>query len=212
MDETPLSGQGDHDRHDQNESAERVPEEKTRDYYESFYGRLFAPLEAILGPVDPETIVAIIGFDVGGPLNFCTIGTHRHERFKTYVSCELAVRPEQLPSSIGRYELLVSCDDEQWVRRNLTSVGHLSMHDTLGPGHTIDFGELVDAGESIQAVVLEEVCAVSIDDQDYGILRCIGITRPELEYARQESVSSLLERLVEANVYPHTDIGRDSVL
>jgi hypothetical protein len=86
------------------------------------------------------------------------------------------------------------------------------MHDTLGPGHTIDFGELVDAGEPIQAVVLEDVCAVSIDDQDYGILRCIGITRPELEYARQQSVSSLLERLVEANVYPHTDTRRDSVL
>lgn len=38
--------------------------------YEKFYRQLFAPLEVMLGPVDRDTIVAIIGFDAGGPLAF----------------------------------------------------------------------------------------------------------------------------------------------
>jgi hypothetical protein len=81
-----------------------------------FYRQLFLPLEPLLGQVDPETIVAIVGFDAGGPLNFCTFGSERGDRFITYVSCELAVRPEQRPAECGRFELLVTCDDERWVR------------------------------------------------------------------------------------------------
>ena len=42
--------------------------------YRAFYARLFAPLEERLGPLDPDTLMAIIGFDEGGPLNLCTIG------------------------------------------------------------------------------------------------------------------------------------------
>jgi hypothetical protein len=72
--------------------------------YKKFYAQLFAPLEASLGPVDAEGIFHIMGFDGGGPLNFSTIGRGRGEPFTTYVSCELAVRKEQKPSTMGRYE------------------------------------------------------------------------------------------------------------
>ncbi len=44
--------------------------------YHAFYAQLFSPLDSKLGPIDPETMVAIIGFDAGGPLGFCTIGRH----------------------------------------------------------------------------------------------------------------------------------------
>ncbi len=78
---------------------------------EQFYRLLLAPVERIFGPIDRDTIVAIIGFDSGGPLNFCTIGRDRGDRFITYVSCELAVRGEQQPSEFGRYDLLTSQEE-----------------------------------------------------------------------------------------------------
>src|SRR5262245_7468527 len=91
--------------------------------YQEFYRQLFVPLEASIGPIDRDTIVAIIGFDGGGPLNFCTIGCERSGPCITYVSCELAVRDEQIPCEFGRYELLSTCDDEKWVRSIVSDIG-----------------------------------------------------------------------------------------
>jgi hypothetical protein len=180
--------------------------------YIKFYRQLFAPVEAILGPIDRDTIVAIIGFDAGGPLNFCTIGRGSGERFVTYISCELAVRAEQRPSEFGRYELLVTCDDEGWVRSILTDIGRMSLEVAFGHGHTLDIGPWVEADDPIQGIVFEKVAEKKFDGESYGVLRCIGITRAEMEYAQNRGAMALLTRLKKAGVYPNTAIRRKSVL
>ena len=180
--------------------------------YRGFYRKLFAPIEAAVGRIDPETIHAIIGFDAGGPLDFCTIGAHQGGRFITYVSCELAVRAEQKPSTCGRYELMVSSDDERWVRSIVTRVGRMSLEDRLGHGHTLDIGACVEATDVIQGIVLETFCQAEIDGERYGILRCIGSARDEMQYARKHGSSSLLNKLQLAGVYPNTFNGRQSAI
>lgn len=45
--------------------------------YVRFYAALFASPEAAIGPIDKNTIFAIMSFDSGGPLNFSTIGADR---------------------------------------------------------------------------------------------------------------------------------------
>jgi hypothetical protein len=180
--------------------------------YQRFYKQLFAPLEAQLGLIDPNSIFAIIGFDCGGPLNFCTIGADGAERVITYVSCELAVREEQVPSGLGRYELLCSCDNEQWVRSNLTNLGHMSLETKFGHGHTVDMGEVVGPDALIQAVVFEQQCSTTIDSRRYGILRVIGLTRAELEYKRAHGLPALVRVLKKGGVYPHTLVERASLI
>ena len=180
--------------------------------YQRFYSQLFAPLEASLGPIDRDTIVALIGFDAGGPLNFCTIAAERADRFITYVSCELAVRPEQQPSEFGRYELLATCNDERWVRSILTKIGRMSTDVAFGHHHTLDVGGCVQPGDVIQGVVFEEVYETEIDGVNYGVLRCLGITRPEMEYAQEHGPSNLLSLLKRSQVYPCTNVTRKSVL
>ncbi|HLW65794.1 MAG TPA: suppressor of fused domain protein [Gemmataceae bacterium] len=180
--------------------------------YQLFYRQLFEPLEALLGPIDKETIVAIIGFDVGGPLNFCTIGAGNGAKFTTYVSCELAARPEQLPARFGRYELSATCDDETWVRRILTRIGRTSEDVVFGHHHTLDIAAWVSADEPIQGVVLEKLCTAEIDGENYGILRCIGITRGEMEFKQMHGSNSLILELKHKGVYPNTEINRKSVL
>jgi hypothetical protein len=177
-----------------------------------FYLRLFAAFRPHIGPIDKNTIVAIVGFDAGGPLNFCTIGAERAERFVTYISCELAVRREQQPSEFGRYELLISCDSEKWVRSIVTEIGRMSLETVFGHHHTLDIGAWVEPGDLIQGVVFEEVCAAHVDGQNYGILRCVGITRSELEFALQRGSAELLDCLREAGVYPNTSVRRESVV
>lgn len=64
-----------------------------------FYAALFAPLVHTMGALDPETLVAIVGFDAGGPLCFRTLG-RGSGRFTTYVSCDWPCGPSNgLPRS-----------------------------------------------------------------------------------------------------------------
>ncbi len=180
--------------------------------YERFYRELFAPLEKQIGPIDPNTILAIIGFDCGGPLNFSTIGTSDGERTITYVSCELAVREEQVPSDFGRYELLCSCDQEQWVRSNVTNLGHMSMESKFGHGHTVDMGPVVGTDVPIQGVLFASECSSIIDGKSYGIFRIIGLTRSEMEYKQSRGLKALTTLLKKGGVYPHTIVDRESVV
>ena len=71
--------------------------------YNRFYKQLFQPIEERIGPVDEATIMAIIGFDCGGPVSLCTVGRARVP-FVLMSPCELAVREEQQPAEFGRYE------------------------------------------------------------------------------------------------------------
>ena len=180
--------------------------------YNAFYKQVFGPLESEIGPIDPETIVAIIGFDAGGPLNFCTIGSTPEANFVTYVSCELAVRNEQQPADFVRYELLTSCNDEQWVRSNITALGHASLEMTLGDGHSIDIGPWVEPDDPIQGLILERVARSIIDGTEFGVLRVVGVTRTELEFAQSKNIPLLVSALRKSGVYPHTDIRRESVM
>ena len=181
--------------------------------YRAFYARLFAPLEERLGPLDPDTLTAIIGFDEGGPLSLCTIG--RGGDVVTYVSCELAVREEQLPNASGRYELLVSGNDEDWIRRVITDTGDMSLRTAFNDGDTLDIGAWVNDDDgyaaSLQGLLFRQEVIVDIDGAPYGVLRAIGITRAEMELARGQGADALVARLQAADVYPHTLRGRAAV-
>ena len=69
------------------------------------------------------TIVPSVGFDAGGPLSFCTLTQQTRLPCITYVSCELAAREDQQPSELGRYELMATSDDKQWVRSIVSDIG-----------------------------------------------------------------------------------------
>jgi hypothetical protein len=180
--------------------------------YEAFYRQLFAPLEAEIGPIDPDTLFAIFGFDGGGPLSFNTIGANSGGPFVTYVSCELAPREKQVPSAAGRYELLCSCDSQQWVRSIVSKLGQMSLRTRFGHGHTVDIGPVVDPASPIQGVLFDAQCATTIDGKEYAVYRVIGITRAELEYKQQRGSEALVAALKVAGVYPHTAVNRASVV
>lgn len=183
--------------------------------YKQFYATLYSPLTASIGATDNNTIFAIIGFDAGGPLNFCTIGADSGSQIVTYVSCELAVRDEQFPTKRGgyRYELLSACDDEAWVRKILTNLGRMSLEVAFDHGHTVDIGPVVDSVTSpIQGVLLQKECTALYQGVRYGVLRCVGITRPEMEYAVSSGSDKLVARLKDAEVWPNTLVNRKSVL
>ena len=180
--------------------------------YSSFYKNLYSPLVRSIGTIDPKTIVAIIGFDCGGPLNFCTIGAENSTGLITYISCELALNKSQKPNSSGRYEFLTTCNDERWARRILTEMGRMSCRGAFDDNHTVDFGPLVEPDDVIQGAIMKVECKTVIDEKVYGIIRCIGITRPELSYALKNGRKELISLLERTEFYPATITNRESVV
>lgn len=179
--------------------------------YQAFYSQLFKPLEADWGELDSDSIVAIIGFDAGGPLNFSTIGRSQKQQFVTYVSCELAVRDDQQVSEWGPYELMMTCNDDDWCRAILTDIGNMSLDVQFGHGHTLDIKPWVAEDFPLQGIAFELYKTVEVEQKTYAIFRCHGITREELEFAYLHGVDELLACFVQAEIYPNTDTTRRTV-
>ena len=178
----------------------------------AFYRELFRSLESGTGVVNKDTISAVIGFDGGGPLNFCKLGSVDSDGFISYVSCELALRNEQIPASCGRYEILTTANNEEWVRSVLTDIGRMTLEVGFDDGHTLDITSWTGKDVSIRGIVFEVYTTTSISSITYGVMRCHGVTIDELEYARQSGSSNLLKKLKERGIYPKTDINRTSIL
>ena len=131
---------------------------------------------------------------------------------RAYVSCELAVRSEQQPAERGRFELLVHCADEQWVRSVMSDIGRMTLDVAFDDGHSLDIGPWVEPDGSIQGVTFERACTATIGGSPCCVLRVIGVTRPELAFAQERGVPALHSLLRKAGVYPRTLTDRASVV
>ena len=76
----------------------------------------------------------------------------------------------------------------------------------------MDIGPCVDAAAIIQGVVLEKLYATQIDGSPCGVLRATGVTRAELNYARDYDVPSLMRLLQEHGIHTTTHTRRSSVV
>ena len=168
----------------------------------------FRVIDERVGPFDRPFQFRVFPFDAGGALNFLTVGVGRGEPFVIYVTWDLFGHEEQKRGSFGRYELLAICDDEQWCFDVLTKIGRLGLQEIFEPGDTLDIGTWVSAETPIQGVVFEDAFSTELKHEHCGLLRCIGVTRPELEFAMRHGVPALVERLKRADIYPCTAIHR----
>jgi hypothetical protein len=173
---------------------------------QDFYQLLLAPVVSEFGPLDTRSLSAIVGFDVGGPINLLTVGRDRGDAFVTYITCELAGREDQLPSEAGRYDLLITCDDESWAREMLTNVGWMTTEARFSHGNTLDISPWVGRKARIQGLAFEFFSQSSIANEPYCMIRLHGLSRSELEMAKALGVETILERHKKDGTYPRTRV------
>jgi hypothetical protein len=161
---------------------------------QEFYDALFAPLIATYGPLDRDTLTAVVGFDAGGPVSLCTVG-YGGPTPTLFVTCELAVRREQIPSKCGRYELLAISSDEEWARSTLTNIAEMTFEFAFGHLHTLDIGPWVEEDAKIQGILFTEAYTVVIAGEQYAIFRCSPLTRDQLERAMDGQAEELATEL-----------------
>jgi len=133
------------------------------------YEALFAAVIEQLGVLSPSTLTAVIGFGAGGPVSMVQV-----EGQQAFVTCELSMYPEQIPSSEGeRYELLCRLPlSERQTQELLTGLGALSMGAELGDGHTIDVSAF-EVEPSLAVVRLRHFSSAVVNGERCGIYEVI---------------------------------------
>ena len=173
------------------------------------YDVMVAQLEPSLGPKDPLTLTAIVGFVAGGPVS---VFRFQGPTGRTFATCELIAGKGQKHSTFGRYELLVHCEDEVWAQNFLTAVAVQTHHFVLGPGHTLDLSAVLEDSRNIAGAFLEPFLSFRRGLRKYSVVRCVGVTSDELEFAVDKGVPALIEHLRQRSVYPVTEPDRSSSL
>ena len=74
----------------------------------------FHHIEGQIGPFDRPFQFRVFPFDTGGAVNLLTVGAGRGDSFVTYVTWDLFGTEQQKRGSLGRYELIAVCDDDNW--------------------------------------------------------------------------------------------------
>lgn len=170
--------------------------------------KFFRILDKQLGPFDRPIQFRVFPFGAGGSLNFLSVTTNGSAPFVTYVSWDLFGHAEQKRGKFGRYELMAACDDGSWCFNVLTMIGRYGLSQVIEPGDTIDIGQLTDQGAPVQGVVFEAALQArlfrSFRFERCGVMRCIGVTRQELEFAISRGTPALIEALERAGIYPRT--------
>jgi hypothetical protein len=150
-------------------------------------------------------MTSIIGFDAGGPVSCCSFGREREQMFVTYMTCELA-----LDDQYRRKTVLTSCSwpamTKTGRRKILTDVGQMGLETGFGHGHTLDLGSWVADDDTIQGLAFELYAQVRIETADYALLRLHGLSRSELNAAREEGVGAILHRRRLDGLYPKTRV------
>lgn len=129
------------------------------------YEALYADLRREVGELSRETATGIVGFGADGLVSI------KSAPGKTiYVTCELSLYPEQVPSSEDeRYELLCRLPiSESQAQSLLTALGSLSMEAKLGHGHAVDISAVSEV-PGLSVVSLKHFSSSSIGGSAYGI-------------------------------------------
>jgi hypothetical protein len=78
-------------------------------------------------------------------------------------------------------------------------------------GETMDIDSATPAASNIKAFLLDTYATLTLFERVYELRLCLGITKPELQFAMEHGSERLLELLKRRGVYPFTDLDRDSV-
>ncbi len=174
----------------------------------------FQALEERVGSFDRPINFHVYPFDAGGGINLLTVGAGRQE-FVTYLTWDQFGHQQQKRGSLGRFELCAVSADRDWCSDILTKLGRQTLIELFEPHDTVDIAQWVHPDSALQGLVLEEALRLKLGTpaalESCGLMRCIGVTRPELEFARQHGAQTLIERLRMTGVYPKTIPDRASV-
>ncbi len=184
--------------------------------HEELWNMRMQALEKLYGR--PEEYVGhapipfFLGNSVGGATDIVYFDNHINGRLS--VTADLIGRKDQRKSKLGHYELAIVHRDkeEQWGPNAISKLAYYTLEAILQPGETMDVGEVAPEQSSIDAFMFFDYGRFQILNQDCGVLLCMGITKEEKEACFEGREDAVIRALKEKNIFPYTDIQRESVI
>lgn len=129
-----------------------------------------------------------------------------------YITGDL-IGKKQFPSDAGNYELMICHKIEtEWGSDIISNLAYYTLEASINSGETMDLGGRFMSNDSkIVALIFDKYSEFMVNGKKYGLMLLIGITKDELEYKIKNGGKELIKKLKENNVYPYTDLSRDSL-
>jgi Suppressor of fused protein (SUFU) len=134
-----------------------------------------------------------------------------------YVTSGLIGNEHQVPNRWGHYELMLCMREENdWAPAMLSQLAHYTHDATLQPGDTMDIADAHPPQPSVITALLFARADPPADSFDVSgapanIILCIGITATEFAACKNFGSGVMLRMLREKEIYPFTDLQRDSI-
>lgn len=181
---------------------------------DDWWDERLAAMESVLGRSDGwvshATVPFFLGYDVGGRAD--VVHFREHLAGIVYATCDLIGCGDQIPNSLGNYELTICHRSaETWGISVINQLAYYTLKARLEPGETMDIRSATQ-DSPITAFLFAEFGRFTVRDQSAGLLLCIGITSDELDLCRSGRRSEVEAALKSKKVYPFTELQRRSVL
>ena len=192
-----------------------MSDDTDNDEWNKWWDARVAAIEKVLGKVDDmvyhATVPFMFGPDAGGAAD--VIRFRQHLDGVVYVTSELIGCDSQLPSSMGNYELMICQREESnWGPSIISRLANYTLETAVEPGQTMSIDSAVPNDSTINAFLFDSFADFEVLDREAGLLLCLGITRPELNFCHANGADQLLKKLKAANIYPFTDLNRKSLV
>jgi hypothetical protein len=133
-----------------------------------------------------------------------------------YVTCTLIGDDRQIPNRWGQYELMLCTRDaDDWAPNLLSRLAKYTHEATLQPGDTLDLGTARSEDSTVAALLVARADppadAFELLGIPAGLMLCIGITEDEFAACKNFGSGVVLRMLKERDIYPITDLKRESV-
>lgn len=130
-----------------------------------------------------------------------------------YVTSDLLFFERQLSNSLGRYEL-ANCvpTEDKWAEHILYNLSHATIEEVFDSGHSADIEAWVGRQCPIKGLLFTKLISFKFARQPFGALLCVGVTRPELDYAQEHGSAAILCRLKAIGAFPVTSFNRAPVV
>lgn len=123
---------------------------------------------------------------------------------------------KQKKSDAGNYELMIAQKGhkETWGALLISKLAYYTLAASIQPLETMELegGPFASDKYSVRHLLFHLYDSFEIEKQKLGLLLIIGITQEEWEWGRTNGNEQLLEKLKEKNIYPFTDLYRQSIV
>jgi hypothetical protein len=164
-------------------------------------------LARALGTDHDEGFHAPHPFSLGGQAD--VLAYHHHLDGVVYVTAELTGKPN---ACYADYELMICHRSaEDWGPNVISQLAAYTQEAYIGEGESMDVDRATPSQSKIKASLFDTYATFELFGAPNELRLCIGITGPELEFKLKHGPEKLLALLKRHDVYPFTDLERDSV-